>query len=565
MALTGGMTTGKVLVLGDDSRGFLSVVRSLGRAGLEIHVAWCPANAPSLRSRYVHAVHRLTGYRRTGTAWLAALMRLLEEERFDLVIPCHDAGLLLLQTHRAELEKLPGIYLLGAETFDICFSKARTYDLAERLSIPVPRQRLATNRAEMDAAAAEFGFPLVLKPCASAGLENPSARMVVRKVWRREELDEEVSSERLKQGILAQENFVGTGVGVEALCHNGEVLTAFQHERVHEPLMGGGSSYRKSVALDEELLNAAQKLMAALRYTGVVMVEFKVNLRTRQWILVEINSRFWGSLPLSIAAGIDFPLYLYEMLIFGRVEFPREYRLGVYARNWLKDLRWMLENLRADRSDPALMTQPLWKVAGSFLNPLLLRESSDTLTLDDPAPALAEVAQTFQDGIWPRLELACRPRGGLRKRAILALQGARHILFVCKGNICRSPFAERALRLSGFDGDCASAGFYPVAGRPSPDVAIEAAAGFGVDLRLSRSRILDDSMVEAADVIFLFDHEHRAAMAASFPAALEKTHFLGALDREGPLEIADPYGHGIEKFERTYGRIVRLVESAAFK
>ena len=349
------------------------MVRSLGRAGLKIHVAWCPPNAPSLRSRYVHAVHHLPGYRPASAAWLAGLARLLNEERFDLVVPCHDAGLLLLQTHRADLEKLPGIYLLGAETFDICFSKARTYDLAAKLSIPVPRQRLATNWAELEAAADEFGFPMVLKPGASAGLENPSARMAVRKVSRREELREELSTERLKQGILAQENFPGTGVGVEALCVGGQVLTAFQHERVHEPLMGGGSSYRKSVPLDPELLDATRKLMAALGYTGVAMAEFKVNPHGHRWALTEINSRFWGSLPLSIAAGIDFPRYLYEMLLYGRTEFPREYRIGVYARNWLKDLRWMAENLRADRNDPALMTEPLGKVALELLNPLLLR------------------------------------------------------------------------------------------------------------------------------------------------------------------------------------------------
>jgi protein-tyrosine-phosphatase len=512
----------------------------------------------------VHAIHRLPAYRRESTVWLTALTRLLDRERFDLVVPCHDSGLLLLQTHREELEELPGIYLLSADAFDVCFSKARTYDLAEQLSIRLPRQRMAANRAELDAAAAEFGFPLVLKPRASAGLENPSARMMVRKVWRQEDLAGGLSEERLAQGILAQENFPGTGVGVEALCHGGQILTAFQHERVHEPLMGGGSSYRKSVPLDQELLEATRKLMAALRYTGVAMVEFKVNPSNHQWALIEINSRFWGSLPLSIAAGIDFPRYLYEMLVLGRTEFPRDYRLGLYARNWLKDLAWMARNLRADRSDRALMTQPPGKVALELLNPLLLRESSDTLTLDDPAPALAEVAQLFRERVWPRIELLCRSRGSLRKRAAQALIGARHVLFVCKGNICRSPFAERALRASGFAGSCASAGFLPVAGRLSPAAAIEAAAGFGVDLRRSRSCVIDNALIEAADVIFLFDREQRAALAATYPEALDKTHFLGALDGGGPVEIADPYGHGVRTFELVYGRIRRIVEGRAF-
>jgi len=48
------------------------------------------------------------------------------------------------------------------------------------------------------------------------------------------------------------------------------------------------------------------------------MVEFKHSRRTGAWALMEINSRFWGSLPLSLAAGVDFPRYLYEMVCEGR-------------------------------------------------------------------------------------------------------------------------------------------------------------------------------------------------------------------------------------------------------
>jgi protein-tyrosine-phosphatase len=388
--------------------------------------------------------------------------------------------------------------------------------------------------------------------------------MEVRKAWRREDLEEDISPERFARGILIQENFSGAGVGVEALCRDGVILTAFQHERIHEPLMGGGSSYRKSAPLHPALLEATRKMMAALRYNGVAMMEFKVNLRTGQWVLIEINSRFWGSLPLSIAAGIDFPRYLYDMLLFGRTDFPRAYRHGFYARNWLKDLKWIGRNLRADRSDPTLMTQPLTQVALELLNPLLMRESSDTLTLDDPAPAWAEVTQAFRYLVWPRVEQFFQSRGSLQKRARNALSEAGHVLFLCKGNICRSPFAEESLRASGFAGTCSSAGFYPVSGRSSPKAAIEAAARFGVDLGTRRSRVVDPAMISAADVIFLFDHEHRKALATLYPGALQKAHFLGALDHRGRIEIADPYGHEAEIFEQIYGRILRLVRSPAF-
>src|ERR687896_254854 len=75
----------KALVLGHDTRAFLGVVRSLGRAGIEVHVAWFEEGAPALRSRYVARAHRIPAYRPGDDAWKGALIALMRAERFDLV------------------------------------------------------------------------------------------------------------------------------------------------------------------------------------------------------------------------------------------------------------------------------------------------------------------------------------------------------------------------------------------------------------------------------------------------------------------------------------------------
>ena len=103
----------------------------------------------------------------------------------------------------------------------------------------------------------------------------------------------------LEQGdVSVQENFIGTGVGIELLAAQGELLFAFQHVRVHEPIMGGGSSYRKSVPLDPKLLEASTKLLKALNYTGVAMVEFKVNFKTGASLSVARHGKTQISTPL---------------------------------------------------------------------------------------------------------------------------------------------------------------------------------------------------------------------------------------------------------------------------
>ncbi len=558
-----GTPKGRVLVLGEDTRSFLSVVRSLGRYGLEVHAAWCSLNSPSLCSRYIRQVHRLPPYIYGSTHWLGPFLDLIREYRFDLVIPCNDSCILPLQCNRGVIEAAGRIYLLSDDVFQICFSKQRTRELAGQLGIPIPRQRIIHSQAELQEAADEFGLPLVLKPDTSVSLSNPFTRRAVSKIWSRSEIAAAIAPGVPAAGICVQENFIGNGVGVEVLCRDGEILTAFQHERVHEPLQGGGSSYRKSVMLHPELLDATKRLMRALCYTGVGMVEFKVNRRTGAWVLIEINGRFWGSLPLSLAAGLDFPRYLYEMICLARRDFPQSYRCGIYARNWLMDLYWFKANLKADHDNPALMTVPITSLAGEIFHVIGLRETSDTFVLDDPAPAFAEIRQFARDRLAPQWRILPRVRQNMRRRAEAAIRHSNSILFLCKGNICRSPFAERSLQTSSRF-RCSSAGYYPVIGRPAPDNAVEAARQFGVELGLHRSCVLDDRMVADMGVILIFDREQMLALEANHPEAIRKTHYLGALDPAGPLEISDPYGGDIEAFRNAYLRIRQLLALPIF-
>jgi len=112
-----------------------------------------------------------------------------------------------------------------------------------------------------------------------------------------------------------------------------------------------------------------------------------------------------------------------------------------------------------------------------------LSHSGDTLVLDDPAPAFSEMRQLVSAWLTPRLNKIPLVRGEMRRRAERAIRSAHRVLFLCRGNICRSPFAEYALRLAAGDAvECASAGSYPVAGRRSPEAAIEAARRLGVEL-----------------------------------------------------------------------------------
>jgi len=553
---------GRVLVLGDDTRSFLTVIRSLGRAGLEVHVAWCPHVSPSLRSRYIARVHWLPAYREDDQAWLHELLHLLRREQFDLVIPIPDTAILPLQHWRRCIEPVCRCSLLNDHAFEVTFSKRKTYDLAVKLGIAVPRQRHVRSFFELQLAVEDFGFPVVLKPESSFTLDNIVSRNKVITLRNGVELAAAADDVHRTDGVLVQQHFLGAGMGIEVLSKQGEILTAFQHERIHEPLMGGGSSYRKSVPLHAAMLESVRKLMKELNYTGVAMVEFKMNPATGAWVLIEINGRFWGSLPLSVAAGLDFPRFLYDMLCNGRTSFPTTYRTNYFARNWLADFYWARHNFRADHTEPALMTVPVRRLPREIMNLVLLRESSDTFAWDDPWPAFAEIREYGRKKVLPRVIRLGVLRRRMQRAARAAAAKANRILFMCKGNICRSPFAEEALRyLTHGRIDVRSTGYLPTAGRPSPEEAVSAASELGIDLTRHHSHFIDAQTVVQADLILFFDSENETFLREKFPDALTKAYYLGALDPSESLEIEDPLGGGIEAFRRSYSKIFTILET----
>ncbi|MDA2923429.1 ATP-grasp domain-containing protein, partial [Acidobacteria bacterium AH-259-L09] len=556
-------------VLGNDSRSFLAVIRSLGRQNLTVHVAWDGHESIARHSRYIAKIHPIPPYSGGETNWKQALLSIIREEQFDLAIPCHDENLLPFQAHRKDFEKLVRMGLVNDRAFEVVFDKANTYELAKSLGIPLPRAFTVLTLSEIDAILSRFELPVVLKPCTSYRLENLNVKNHVCKVYTLEELTTYLES-LLHQGkVLVQENFPGTGVGVEVLVDQGEILVAFQHVRIHEPITGGGSSYRKSVSVEPELLKAVKTLLRSLEYTGVAMVEFRVNFDTGEWILVEINGRFWGSLPLALAAGADFPYYLYQLLVEGKREFPQGYKAGIYSRNLFDDFGWMVQNLGANRTDKTSGTLPLWEVTKELINLVAFRERSDTLVMDDPKPGFVEICRLLSackslalDKI-KNLCLLLQPvRRFYGRRTRRALIKAQTVLFVCKGNICRSPFAEAYARVNlGESVQVTSCGYYPEGNRVCPTQAVKTAKKLGIDLAAHRSSVITEDNVRRAEIIFTFDSESRRTVISRYPFAKGKVYRLGLLAPKGPISIEDPFGKSSTEFYAVYQNIVRILNN----
>jgi len=194
--------------------------------------------------------------------------------------------------------------------------------------------------------------------------------------------------------VLLQRRIQGAGEGLFVLRWNGRIVAEFAHRRLREkPPEGGVSVLRESIALDEELAAAGRRLLDALDWQGVAMIECKRDESSGRAVLMEINGRLWGSLQLAIDAGVDFPRLLVACAMGARVPSVTRYRVGVRSRWFWGDVDHLYLRLRNGGGAAGKLA-----ALRDFLGTGFRRTREEIWRWRDPAPFLLESLQQLRLG-----------------------------------------------------------------------------------------------------------------------------------------------------------------------
>ena len=386
----------RALVLDASQRSALAATRSLGRRDIAVFTADEFTTTLAGSSRYSKQYFDYPSPRKHPDEFIATIIRLCELHDITIVFPMTELTTALLLRHKASLAEIT-IPWPDLASVDSLADKSALMRLAESLGIPIPRTWYVDNPSNPPGNLDEFPYPLILKPGKSwLCLHNEWIRSSVRVANNPVDTSHYLENDPVfaQHPFLLQEYVSGHGEGIFALYDHGNALAFFAHRRLREKPPGGGVSVlSESIPVNPVLLSHARSLLDRTGWHGIAMVEFKVKDDGTPY-LMEVNTRFWGSLQLAIDAGIDFPWLLYRLACGEQIKTNGHYKNGIRLRWLLGDLDSLYLTLR-DRNSYSRGDK--FKAVIRFITPSLFRTRQEVFRWDDPGPFWCEIKQYVRD------------------------------------------------------------------------------------------------------------------------------------------------------------------------
>ncbi len=297
----------KVIVTDTFERQALCVIRSLGRNGVYVtgvieEDALMKYGSGGGRSKYCKNLIVLPSIHKNPEQFLSQLLDLSKD--YDVLLPISTPTVEFISKHLNLFNPYIKVPIPDYKSIYRVRNKELLLKFAMKNNIPVPKTYFVKSISEVKQVAKEIEYPTVIKARDEKGLIGVRYTIVNSE----KELNSEyLQMHKIQDFPLIQEYIKGPGVGFFALFNkNSEPRAIFCHRRIRElPITGGQSSFCVSIR-DEKIIKYGLKLLKAFNWYGVAMVEFKIDKRDNEPKLMEVNPRFWGSLPLAVASGVDF-------------------------------------------------------------------------------------------------------------------------------------------------------------------------------------------------------------------------------------------------------------------
>ena len=310
----------------------LKTVLGVGAAvliGVSAYFVWNEA-----RSRWVDAVHAVPGPERGVGEFTTAVAGAVRDGGYDLAFGGDDAEMLALSAVRADLPCLVPHAAHGAVLRAV--DKLELARAAERCGLGSPRTVEATPQA-----VAETPLPVIVKsrlhwtPTSAAGVRH----LLVSRCDDRAGVERSVAEMSAAGGAaVLQEPIDGELMALSTVIDECGKALAWAQQRTLRASLRRTSARAETVALDRDLAARAATLLGDLGWYGLANLQF-LRPDGGEPKLIDLNGRFYGSIALAIAAGVNLPAIWAELALGWRPAETVLARPGARFQGLLTDLR----------------------------------------------------------------------------------------------------------------------------------------------------------------------------------------------------------------------------------
>jgi D-aspartate ligase len=313
-----------VLIPDGDTILSLSVIRCLSDLeNVDLHIV---SSKKWVESRFSRKIKSFTLYAESNNdeGFIQFLTEIIKNKNINVLVPIHYPTIRLLSKYRQVFEACNiRVFTSSAEQLDLANNKGTLAKLLLSNGIPHPK----TTELSCLESDEIIDYPMLLKP------KNGWNGNKIFKVNKSSEFLKICAKIPDKNKYLLQNYIVGYDIDMSVLCENGHIL----NYTIQKGYVNSSSPYEPPKAIEfltnNEIFENVKKIMKKLNWTGVAHIDLRYDERTKQFLVIEINPRFWGSVDASKKVGVNFP-YLYCLASLGIHPEPHDYyRLETYANN----------------------------------------------------------------------------------------------------------------------------------------------------------------------------------------------------------------------------------------
>lgn len=316
------------LVTDAETRAAVAALRGLGRAGLRIIAAGSTRSAPGLWSTYCTKRTLIAAAGENSSQFVEDISRAARKNGPLVVYPSREESVDALL---GGLASLPPEFVLpypSAEVLHLIRDKSRLERLARDVGLRTPA-------TFMTGSASELADASITLPCVVKAMRKGGSLAFPKIVNSPEELRALVRGLPEDEQLLAQEPVDGPLRALALVLGRDGQLVAHFHQVARRtwPRSAGPSCLAVSVQPDDEFAQAIARMLSDVGFWGLAQIQF---FHTREGpALIDINPRFYGSMPLAMASGMNLPAIWHAVATDGPLPRSDAYAVGVTYR-WLE-------------------------------------------------------------------------------------------------------------------------------------------------------------------------------------------------------------------------------------